>query len=291
MLRTTARSHITGTTLLGHAASNGQVGAVQMLLDHGASLETCGDATDRTSTFTLALRAGRLSTVKVLLDAGASLLTKDHNSWTAFDHAVAWVSSREDHPSGDNLDLLRYIIDAQRQGDKTEANVEDNSNIEDNSDVDLMWLGMTEEQVSRLLIPNNFLVDRDVLGVLLDAGIPVDTRLPRNTTALRAVSGATGPICFKPPKCRESATAEVVSLLLDAGADINFLGHGGEGWPRCQSQTTPLIRAVQACYKGVVALLLSKGADVSLQDESTVSLWAELPTWSMASLQTCRTLC
>lgn len=241
-LKTTARSYIATDTLLADAATKGQASAVQMLIDHGAPVEPIGEATGCTTALALALLAGSLSTVKILLDAGASPLTKDHKGWTAFDHAVQWATSREDHLEGDDLDILRLILDVRAATKRQDSN---------------QWI---------------FLVDRDVLSVLIDAGIPVDARFPLHTTALWAVTGETGPICSQQGKTSDDATVEVVRLLLDAGADINILARAGEGWPRYQSRTAPLIRAIQADFKGVVSLLLSRGADVFLHDHSTLSL-------------------
>ncbi|KAH7032661.1 ankyrin repeat-containing domain protein [Microdochium trichocladiopsis] len=260
-----------GNTAIGAAAVMGQDDAVRMLLDHGVPVDlrvSTGTNShmgmgDGCTALSLALSIGRRSTVALLLDAGADLLLVDDQGATVLDKGVEMAASGTIKGLRDKearfaaaLDLLRYVLEVQRQ--RCQA-----ADARINEQEGLVWLGMTQAQVYRLLLPSR--LSANVLRVLIEAGIPVDTQCPRHgTTLLWEIAGNDGPTMSL--SGMQKTRADMARLLIDAGADVNVLGHKPGGWPMDNSRKTPLGRAIQAGFRDVIVLLLSRGADVTLKD-------------------------
>ena len=97
----------------------------------------------------------------------------------------------------------------------------------------------------------------DIVKLLLDAGAQVDARHRLGYSALMRSAGRSIPE-MNPPRGQPlpPPSAEIMSLLLAKGADVNFLGRDGE---------TPLMEANSA---EKVKLLVTRGAQVNTTDKA-----------------------
>ena len=96
----------------------------------------------------------------------------------------------------------------------------------------------------------------EIVGLLLDAGAQVDARHRLGYSALMSSAGRSIPE-MNPPRGQPlpPPAAEIMSLLLAKGADVNFLGRDGE---------TALMEANSA---EKVKLLVARGAQVTTRDK------------------------
>ncbi|MEM8589179.1 MAG: ankyrin repeat domain-containing protein [Pseudomonadota bacterium] len=214
-----------GTNALFHAIRRGRSAAViAMLLEHG--VDTDQRDADGLTAYAQAYRAGSAEIAELLADRGAS------TSLTPVDHLIGACS--------------RGAVDEVSLTLKAEPNLADR-------------LSPSE---ARILVEAAFRGQADAVGLLLDAGIDIETRGDTDGTALHHASNRGYP--------------DVVALLIERGADIEAVSamtdSGPLGWAIYGARYEP---NRDGDYEGVVRHLLAAGATVEdwMDEMATDALW------------------
>ncbi|KXJ87355.1 ankyrin repeat-containing domain protein [Microdochium bolleyi] len=258
---------VDGWAALHVAASEGADDVVDLLLEHGARVDIRGFR--RCTPLHEAIESGNLSTARKLIDAGADVLafgfTK--HSWgggagsngldKALDLCRCTVFNPERLPSvspEQAREFIQSLLTKYRKPVSTGSG---------------RRVNLPAGRAYRLLCPLGGWQPTHSLpfiSMLLDSGLDPDARSePDERTALwhyASMEAGYGPHRPEEP----AALTAIIIHLLDAGASINFRD--------AEHRHTPLMRAVVAGTPKSVALLLSRGADVSLEDRLGCSVLA-----------------
>lgn len=225
-----------GITALMRAVGFGpRLEMVKLLLAAGADPNTGTDSNSycQHTALTKAVRHRSQEIVRALLEAGA-----DPNLRVHFDYPVGWwgpsaVSCAAEAP---DIHIVRLLLAA----------------------------GADPTLTADPLIAVSRVGARDIAQLLLEAGAEVDARnaYSQETALIRAAAGGTALI-----RAATGGTAEVVRLLLQAGADVGA---------RDRDAMTALHRAAAWDDLETVELLLKAGADVNARasNGSTPLMWA-----------------
>ncbi|MEW6351670.1 MAG: ankyrin repeat domain-containing protein [Thermodesulfobacteriota bacterium] len=270
-----------GPTALKEAVDNQRTDVVKFLLDHGANVNA--KLRGGTTTLMRAALTGNVEVVKLLLEKGADLHTQTPNGATAL--TLAALKDRAEvvkllRSRGAQLDLHTAAL----IGDETEAKRLFDTGADVNAADAQGWTSLMNAAqkghagVVSLLLKRgaNPVVKRedggtvltdavssgsaDVLRVLLDGAPALAINL--------AKKGGASPLAFA-VICDRPA---MVSMLLDAGMDVNAKGVNGE---------RAVILAIWECNLEMVKLLLSRGADVQAKDlgKYAPKPGADCPNW------------
>lgn len=214
-----------GTNALFHAIRRGRSATViARLLDHGVDMDQRD--TDGLTAHAQAYRAGARDTVDLLADRGAD------TSLTPTDRLIGACSLGA-------IDLVGQILEA-------------DPGLAD---------GLSPSE-ARIFVEAAFRGQADAVGLMLDAGIDIETRGDTDGTALHHASNRGYP--------------DVVALLIERGADIEAVSSmtdsGPLGWAVYGARYEP---NRDGDYEGVVRHLLAAGATVEdwMDEMATDALW------------------
>ncbi|KAJ1323253.1 ankyrin repeat domain-containing protein 50 [Microdochium nivale] len=293
-----------GLPLLHVAGSISEPGAAlaatRLFVERGARLDA-RNATGETALYQT-VHTRDVATAQFLLDAGADVRALDFEGRTAIDHAIFALQLRGG-PSGvrdsaeDGLAILRCML-AAYQG-RTSPSYSSSSSPIPSLPGQRRDLGtaLTHDAIHARLAEDrhNPELTTPALHLLLEAGLDVDACCPRTgRTPLWIRAGRTGGHLQQQRqqqqqqqqqhpggsgggggsgRYEEGGNSDVVSLLLDFGAAIDFRDP--------QTGQTPLARAAATGNTSCVSLLLSRGADVAAaQDRAGRPLLAHAATGS-----------
>jgi len=279
-----ARSN-TGWTAILFAAREGQIPAVKALLAGGASADDAliarpgrgrgagaagaggaGAAAQRppskgSSALVLAVGSGHFELAAALLDAGADP-NASAQGWTALHH-LTWIrkpgtGSNDPAPYGSgNMDSLTLVRKLKAHGADVNARVTRRPNVGVTA---LNFIGATPFFMAARG------GDTELMRLLVELG--ADPLLPNEdgTTPLMVAAGvgthSPGEDAGTPVEALEA-----VKLALELGGDVNTVDKNGN---------TAMHGAAFKQLPDVVALLASKGADVSIWNSKNVSGWTPL---------------
>ncbi len=218
----------TGETILHEAAYIGRLGIVKQLLDAGATVDHVGKI-GRTPLHYAAI-GGHLDVVGELVSRGANTDIKDSEGATPLMFASISGSDKEMMV---NLLLSHGATLALNTAIRMGRNDDVRSIIQADADW-LQHIRSPGDALATATATRNL----QLLKLLLDQGLPVDSKDEAGTTALlRACSDGSTPLA-------------IVSLLLDHGADPN----------RRENRHSPLERARKVDREDVIDLLRKHGA-------------------------------
>ena len=224
-----------GTTALMMSATD--IAKVRLLLDRGANAALASKQ-GRTALFIAAMTEGTAPIVRLLIAKGADVRAKD-----AFQNTTLTAAAY-----GNDVETIRLILDA---------------------GVDVNVAGVTGVTP---LLGASYNGNAAAVRLLLSKGAKANA-VAAMPTLFPLDQPKSGPIALSEitPLLAAAATApvELVTALLDAGADVN--AKDGRGM-------TPLMMAVATNHQNaaVIRLLLARGADVTLQSKigETAADWA-----------------
>jgi ankyrin repeat protein len=216
-----------GYTALSKAAEEGNMEIVQLLLDNGANVN---EGSHGITPLERAAEAGHLEIIKLLLQYGANISDTNGNS-------QALISASKNL----HKNVVEFLLD-------NGAHVNSRGSNEDKTPLSVAvmrdWEPETKYIYPEYLQAESVSVRRlETVQLLLSRGADVNAIIvdySNNTTPLlEAISGD---------------NIEIVQLLLDSRANINFTTIAGE---------TPLERAAYYGDKDIIELLLSRGANIN----------------------------
>lgn len=227
-------------TLLHKAANQGWRRAVNLLLICGAKV-TNEDFCGRTPLLQ-AIESGDEDTINKMLRSGVSIDTTVDSYERTMLHIAVQHDREHIVPLLVDKNANLFVRDAQGRTPIAYARVHRDYEIIDNAILDAIRKGKGPKAVITCAAHGH---RRWLLEELIRAGVHVDTRGHRGTTALcEAIENS-------------HADPELVGFLLDIGADVNAKDYGG--W-------TALHAAMEATEPDIVKLLLDKGVDVNAQN-------------------------
>lgn len=227
-------------TSLHYAASEGHIEVMELLLAHGADIQ----ARTETKWTPLHSAIGNTSSIKLLLDSGAEVEAENANGHAPLLAAVragCLGSVRLLLDRGASLgsfdipskDALYYAIS------KDQASiVEEMLGRDCNRNIASQWCTMDLAIITKALNVLKFLIGKAPEAATMKSG--------GNSTLLCIAAGLSGP-------------PDMLTLLLEAGSDVNHQGPGGN---------TPLMEAVCIENAAHVRQLIEWKADVKCRDEN-----------------------
>ncbi|MEO1222808.1 MAG: ankyrin repeat domain-containing protein [Pseudomonadota bacterium] len=207
-----------------------------------------------------AIRRGRSATViTMLLDIGVDTDQRDPDGLTAYAQAYRAGSAEivellAERGASTSLTPVDHLIGACSRGAVDEAS----SMLAAEPDL----AGSLSPSEARILVEAAFRGQADAVGLLLDAGIDIETRGDTDGTALHHASNRGYP--------------DIVALLIERGADIEAVSSmtdsGPLGWAVYGARYEP---NRDGDYEGVVRHLLAAGATVEgwMDEMATDALW------------------
>jgi len=248
------RAHPDGATPLMAAARTGNVGAVRLLLEHGAD-PNAKDSFQEQTALMWAAAEGHLEVVDVLLNAGAdpnmqahiNVLTERKNADfpSGGFTAVMWAA-RNGYP-----EIVKHLVEAGADLDTTNGD------------------GATATMIS--IVNDRF----DMAAMLVELGASVNDGSLYQAVDMR--DATTDWYARDGSKLRnnfdnELTALDLIGVLLDAGADPNqpFAGQMHSTTMCCDTKAnaTPFYRAAIAADVEAMKLMLEHGADLAWMPES-----------------------
>jgi ankyrin repeat protein len=269
-----AASNATGTTPLMLAAGSGKVDAVKALLDKGANVNA-KDLVNGQSAVMFAAAMNRGPVIELLAAKGADLKATSNTSTVSEDSRnrdnADGRRGRAPVVMGGNTALLFAARDGQM--DAVKALVAAGADLNQTSVSDHM------PAITQAIITAHF----DIAKYLLEKGAdPNIASTASKMTPLYAVidSQYAQREWYPPPNAAQEKTGhmELITLLLDKGADINarvgarpwYRGFGNSGGPD-PNGSTAFWRATAALDLDAMKLLLARGADPNIETNGKCS--------------------
>lgn len=243
---------------LHHAARAGRIPPIQLLLEHGAHIDARDDKGN--TALHMALARTKIAAARVLLRHGADVEVRNNARRDALSLAARMPGATTEERAG----LVQEIIDISR---RTATHAADDG---DDDDEGGRLRGMSDAQASELLASGQ----ASIVRLVLDAGYHPDCTpsLPSSSSLSSSSSSSSfflplpkdqGTPLWRcsslraPPWGDGPADTHGVKLLLDAGADVNSA--------HPVTLETPVMRAARHGRDDVLRLLVSRGADVSIE--------------------------
>jgi ankyrin repeat protein len=251
-----AKDNKYGDTVLIKAAENGHIDIVKLLLDKGADIEARNNEGE--TALIEAAFEDKVDVVKLLLEKGANLEAKSNGGMTALMEAAQWGK----------LDVTNLLLD-KGAGTETKATTTPyagmtalmlaagegriavvKSLLEKGANIEVI-----DNRGSTALINAAYDGNHDLVKLLLDRGANIEAKNRDGETALLAAVTR-----------RDEGDFDSVRLLIDKGANIEV---------KDTDENTALNLAARESNVDIVKLLLDKGANIEAKNHSgSTALWS-----------------
>jgi ankyrin repeat protein len=250
-----------GTPALHWAVQFDDVAAARLLLDAGA--RAAADSRYGLRPLAIAASNGSSEMIRLLLDAGA-----DPNGVDPAGETALMIATRVGR-----LDAVRLLVDRGARIDATDTTFEQTALMvavrHNHPDIVRLLIdrGAAVDARTRVGRTPSWVLPNSVPGFGHGIGIVRGGLPPRGSRA--PIPGGMTPLLY----AARDGRADIVGLLLDAGADING---------KDANDITPLISAITNNHPDVARLLVERGADVASADwYGRTPLWAAVETRNM----------